>query len=108
MEIDLFSGGDMAKRDFFMIKREASIRVHDPRFFDTENILRRAERFRNNERSKERLPRPAGFLKAKIWDLTHGGMNLEVIIPMEFISKDLADLLDRGELFDCAVRTIRS
>ena len=100
MEIDLLTGCDMAEGDLFLMKREASIRIHDSRFFDTEDVLRRAKRFRKNERSEERLPRPPGLLKAQIRDLARCGMDLKVIIPMKLLLKNLADVLNGRKFVD--------
>jgi len=82
--------------------RDASVGIDRSIYSETEDVLRRFERRPDLEFSKERLFLVQGSLKTKIRDLLGGGVDLSVIISVDFLSKDLLGGFDSGDVFSDA------
>jgi hypothetical protein len=97
-EIDLFRGISV---DFELqgVQRDLSIRGRDSIYPEAEDILWGLERGWDFELSKERLPFLQRSLKTEIGNLLSGGMNLMVVILVDFLAQDLLGRFDVGDIF---------
>ena len=97
-EMDLFS---WVRMDFElqMVNRDPSVRVYGSIHSETEDIFDRLERRSDIKFSKERTFLFESLLKSEIRDLLSGGMNLTVVILVEFLVKDSLGVFDLGHIF---------
>jgi hypothetical protein len=97
-EMDLFSWVGM---DFELevVNRDPSVRVYGSIHSETEDIFRGLKGGWDCKFSKERLFLLQSLLKAEVRDLPSRGVNLAVVIAMEFLVKESLGLLDVGDLF---------
>jgi hypothetical protein len=99
MKFDFFAGRDMPKGDLFLIEGQPTVSVDHSCFFQAEHVFGGSVRFGKDERPEQGPAGSSGLGKAIIGDLARCGVNLEVIIAMDLFLENLADFLDRGELF---------
>ena len=69
---------------------------------DAENILGGGVRLGQGEGSEEAVAILASMFKAQAGDLTGGGVDLMVVVTVELIPQDRADLIQGSQLFESA------
>jgi hypothetical protein len=99
INLNVFTRWDMPKRDLFLLKGQPTIRVDYSGLFQAEDVLGGSVRFWKKERSEQSSPCLSSLSEAIIGDLAGRRVNLKMIIPMDLFPEDLADFLDRSELF---------
>ncbi len=97
-EIDLFS---WVRMDFELqvVNRDPSVRVYGSIHSETEDIFSGLKGRFDCKFSKERLFLFQSLLKTEVRDLLSGGVNLAVVISIEFLVQDPLGLLDLGHFF---------
>ena len=89
----------MPKRDLFLIEGTPTVSVDYSCFFQAEHVFGGTVRFGKDERPEQGSAGSSGLGEAEVWDHARRGVNLEMIVAMDLFLEDLANLLDRGELF---------
>jgi hypothetical protein len=82
-----------------MAKRNFSVRIDRSIHSETEDIFRWLEGRPDRKFPKERLPLFQGSLETVIGNLLGGGVNLAVVISMEFLIKDSLGVFNIGHIF---------
>ena len=97
-EIDLFS---WVRMDFELeiVKRDPSVSVYGSIHSETEDIFSGLKGRSDGKFSKERLFLFQCPLKAEVRDLLSRGVDLAVVISMDFLVQDPLGLLDFGDIF---------
>ncbi len=82
-----------------VVNRDSSVRVNSSFHPEAKDIFYRLERGSDFKFSEERLFFFESSLKSKIRDLLSGGVNLVVVISLEFLVENPLSLLDLGDIF---------
>ena len=85
--------------EWHMIDRDSSASIYGAIHSETEDIFYGLVRRSDFEFSKKRPLLLQRSLETKIRDLLSGGVNLAIIITMNFLVKDFLGMLDFGHIF---------
>ena len=86
VELYIFPQRDVGHFDLMIEEGDTTIPVHGPHLAQTEDILGGAIRFGDGEGTKETQAGFAGVVEADGWDFAGSGMDLVVVISIDFVS----------------------
>ena len=89
----------MVELQLEVVDRDSSVGVNSSVHSKAEDIFDRLIRGFDLKCSEERTFFFESILEPEIRDFLGGGVNLEVIVAVDFVFQDLADILDGGDFF---------
>jgi hypothetical protein len=102
MKLNVFMQRHLRQIDLVVEQGDSAVAIDGSGFSQAEDVFGGSVRFGKREAAEETIARLFGVGEANGGDLAGGGMDLVIIVAMDFIVQDGASVSQGGDVFECA------
>ena len=100
MDLDLLPDRNLGHGEHLPVELDPAISVDGSRLAKAEDILEGRIGLRKSEGPEEGLAGPSGPFESHLRDLARGRMDALMVVAMDLVLEDGADIIESGELFE--------